>query len=62
MKSLTLRVRKTTFVLIAATGVFILLLAQWRTHSQTPVPTCQAQNLATPLPGLTDPLRAAIFA
>jgi CxxC motif-containing protein (DUF1111 family) len=42
-------VRKTTFVFIAATGVFILLLAQWRTHSQT-----LSENLTNPLPGLTD--------
>src|SRR5215813_6539273 len=41
-------VRKTTFVFIAATGVFILLLAQWRTHSQT-----LGSNLTNPLPGLT---------
>jgi CxxC motif-containing protein (DUF1111 family) len=45
-------VRKTTLVFIAATGVFVLLLAQWQTHSQTPVPTCQAQKLAKPLPGV----------
>jgi CxxC motif-containing protein (DUF1111 family) len=41
-------VRKTTLVFIAATGVFILLLAQWRTHSQT-----LSENLTNPLPGLT---------
>src|SRR5262245_27940089 len=40
-------VRKTTLVFIAATGVFILLLAQRRTYSQ---PT---ENLTNPLPGLT---------
>jgi CxxC motif-containing protein (DUF1111 family) len=39
-------VRKTTLVLIAATGVFLLLLAQ-RTDSQT------GENLTNPLPGLT---------
>src|SRR5215831_9794291 len=41
-------VRKTTLVFIAATGVFILLLAQRRTYSQT------TGNLTNPLPGLTD--------
>src|SRR5215813_4820243 len=40
-------VRKTTLVFIAATGVFILLLAQRRTYSQT------TGNLTNPLPGLT---------
>jgi CxxC motif-containing protein (DUF1111 family) len=45
-------VRKTTLVFIAATSVFILLLAQWRTHSQTLGPT-GAENLTKPLPGLT---------
>src|SRR5215475_13828159 len=46
-------VRKTTFVFIVATGVFVLLLAQWQTHSQTPVSTCKEKNLAKPLGGLT---------
>jgi CxxC motif-containing protein (DUF1111 family) len=55
-------VRMTTLVFIAATGVCILLLAQWRTHSQTLGSTCQAQNLATPLPGLTTEQQAAFFA
>jgi CxxC motif-containing protein (DUF1111 family) len=41
-------VRKTTLVFIAATGVFILLLAQRRTYSQT------TENLTNPLPGLTE--------
>jgi CxxC motif-containing protein (DUF1111 family) len=41
-------VRKTTLVFIAATGIFILLLAQRRTYSQT------TGNLTNPLPGLTD--------
>src|SRR5215510_11717479 len=41
-------VRKTTFVFIAVAGVFILLLAQWQTHSQT-----HSENLTNPLPGLT---------
>ena len=40
-------VRKTSLVFIAATGVFILLLAQRRTYSQT------TGNLTNPLPGLT---------
>jgi len=40
-------VRKTTLVFIAATGVFILLLAQRRTYSQS------EENLTNPLPGLT---------
>src|SRR6266581_6251912 len=55
-------VRKTTLVFIAATGVFVLLLAQWQTHSQTPVPTCKEKNLATPLPGLTPEQETAFFA
>ena len=38
---------KTTFVLVAATGVLILLLAQRRTDSQS------RENLTNPLPGLT---------
>ena len=38
---------KTTFVLVAATGVLILLLAQRRTASQS------RENLTNPLPGLT---------
>src|SRR5262245_40271065 len=42
-------VRKTTLVFIAATGVFILLLAQRRTYSQS------TENLTNPLPGLTEP-------
>jgi CxxC motif-containing protein (DUF1111 family) len=42
-------VRKTTLVFIAATGVFILLLAQRRTYSQT------TENLTNPLPGLIEP-------
>ena len=53
MKSLKLRVRKTMFVFIAATGVFVLLFAQWRTHSQT-----LTENLTTPLLGLTTAQRA----
>jgi CxxC motif-containing protein (DUF1111 family) len=48
-------VRKTTLVFIAATGVCILLLAQWRTHSQT-----LRENLTNPLPGLT-PAQLADF-
>jgi len=39
--------RKTTLVVIAATGVFILLLAQRRTYSQT------GENLTNPLPDST---------
>jgi CxxC motif-containing protein (DUF1111 family) len=54
-------VRKTTFVFIVAIGVFVLLLAQWQTHSQTLGPTC-TKDVATPLEGLTDSLRAAFFA
>jgi cytochrome c peroxidase len=52
MKSLKLRVRKTMFVFIAATGVFVLLFAQWRTHSQA-LMSAGAENLTTPLLGLT---------
>jgi len=51
------KVRKTTFVFIAATGVFVLLFAQWRTHSQT-LMSAGAENLTTPLPGLTTAQRA----
>src|SRR3989442_13698530 len=57
MKSLKLRGRKTMFVLIAATGVFVLLLAQWRTPAQT-LMLAGAENLTTPLPGLTPAQRA----
>src|SRR5262245_65761398 len=49
-------VRKTTLVFIAATGVFILLLAQRRTYSQT------RENLTNPLPGLTADQLAAFNA
>jgi CxxC motif-containing protein (DUF1111 family) len=43
-------IRKTTFVFIAATGVCILLLTQWQTHSQTsPESPCKVKKLATPL-------------
>jgi CxxC motif-containing protein (DUF1111 family) len=45
-------VRKTTFAFIAAIGIFVLLLAQWRTHSQTLGPTC-TKDVAKPLDGLT---------
>jgi CxxC motif-containing protein (DUF1111 family) len=57
MKSLKLRVRKTMFVFIAATGVFVLLFAQWRINSQ-PLSAADSENLTNPLPGLTDPERA----
>ncbi len=57
MKSLKLRVRKTMFVFIAATGVFVLLFAQWRTHSQA-LMSAGAENLTTPLVGLTTAQRA----
>jgi CxxC motif-containing protein (DUF1111 family) len=40
-------VRKTTLAFVVATGVFLLLLAQRRTYSQT------TQNLTIALPGLT---------
>jgi CxxC motif-containing protein (DUF1111 family) len=43
-------VRKTTFVFIVATGVFVLLLAQWRTYSQT-LTSASKENLTNPLPG-----------
>ena len=53
MKSLKLRVRKTMFVFIAVTGVFVLLFAQWRTNSQA-LMSAGAENLTNPLPDLTD--------
>ena len=53
MKSLKLRVRKTMFVFIAATGVFVLLFAQWRINSQ-PLSAADSENLTNPLPDLTD--------
>ncbi len=40
-------VRKTTFMFIAATSIFVLLLPQWQTHSQMPVPTCKEKKLAS---------------
>ena len=45
-------VRKTTFVFIVAIGVCVLLLAQWRTYSQT-LTSNSKENLTNPLPGLT---------
>jgi CxxC motif-containing protein (DUF1111 family) len=45
-------VRKTTYVLMAATGVCFLLLTQWRTDSQT-LTAAGAENLTVPLPLLT---------
>ena len=57
MKSLKLRVRKTMFVFIAATGVFVLLFAQWRINSQA-LMSAGAENLTTPLVGLTTAQRA----
>src|SRR5881398_1801027 len=53
MKSLKLRVRKTMFVFITATGVFVLLFAQWRINSQ-PLSAADSENLTNPLPDLTD--------
>ena len=53
MKSLKLRVRKTMFVFIAVTGVFVLLFAQWRINSQA-LMSAGAENLTNPLPDLTD--------
>src|SRR5947208_9259239 len=53
MKSLKLRVRKTMFVFIAATGVFVLLFAQWRINSQL-LSAADSENLTNPLPDLTD--------
>ena len=52
MKSLKLRVRKTMFVFIATTGVFILVFAQWRINSQ-PLSAADLENLTNPLPDLT---------
>ena len=59
MKSLKLRVRKTMFVFIAATGAFFLLFAQWRTNEQT---LASSENLTNPLPGLTTAQGAAFDA
>ena len=44
--------RKRTVVFMVATGVFILLLAQWRITSQ-PLSAADSENLTNPLPGLT---------
>jgi CxxC motif-containing protein (DUF1111 family) len=46
------KVRKTTLALMAATGVFCLLFAQWRTDSQT-LDSTGSEDLTKPLPGLT---------
>ena len=56
-------IRKTTLVFIAATGVCILLLTQWQTHSQTsPESPCQVKQLATPLSFLNPTQTADFFA
>jgi Di-haem oxidoreductase, putative peroxidase len=56
-------IRKTTLVFIAATGVCILLLTQWQTHSQTsPESPCQVKQLATPLSFLTPAQKTDFFA
>jgi CxxC motif-containing protein (DUF1111 family) len=61
MKSLKLRVRKTMFVFIATTGVFILVFAQWRINSQ-PLSAADSENLTSPLPHLTPQERAHFMA
>ena len=38
---------KSTFIFIAATGIVVLLLPQWWTRSQTPVPTGKEKKLAS---------------
>jgi len=43
-----------TVVLTAATGVFVLLFAQWVINSQ-PLGAADLENLTNPLPGLTEP-------
>jgi CxxC motif-containing protein (DUF1111 family) len=43
-----------TVVLAAATGVFVLLFAQWSINSQ-PLGAADSENLTNPLPGLTEP-------
>ncbi len=51
--------RKKTVVLMAATGVFILLFAQWRINSQ-PLSANDSENLTNSVPGL-EPLEQAAF-
>jgi CxxC motif-containing protein (DUF1111 family) len=50
-----------TVVLTAATGVFVLLFAQWRINSQ-PLGAADSENLTNPLPGLTEPYLTAFGA
>jgi mannan endo-1,4-beta-mannosidase len=45
--------RKKTVVLMAATGVFVVLFAQWRINSQTLSWGSEKENLTNPLPDLT---------
>src|SRR4029453_2276908 len=46
------KVRKMTVLLMAVTGVFVLLFAQWWTNS-SPLNAADSENLTNPLPGLT---------
>src|SRR4029450_12453549 len=46
------KVRKMTVLLMAVTGVFVLLFAQWWTNSY-PLNAADSENLTNPLPGLT---------
>jgi CxxC motif-containing protein (DUF1111 family) len=54
-------VRKTTFVFIVATGVFVLLVTQWRPASYMLI-AADGENLTVPLMGLTPAQRAAFDA
>jgi CxxC motif-containing protein (DUF1111 family) len=44
--------RKKTVVLMAATGVFVVLFAEWRINSKA-LSAADSENLTNPLPGLT---------
>jgi CxxC motif-containing protein (DUF1111 family) len=48
------KIRTRTVALMAATGVFVLLFAQWRINSQ-PLSAADSEYLTNPLPGLVDP-------
>ena len=46
------KMRQSTAVLMAATSVFVLLFAEWRTNSRA-LSAADSENLTNPLPGLT---------
>src|SRR5213593_1237078 len=48
------KMRKMPVLLMAATGVFVLLFAQWRINSQS-LNAADSENLTNPLPGLIEP-------